>query len=163
MKEVFVDLAGYHLWANQRLLAAIAALPPELPEQTVHSSFPSLKQTFLHLFWAETTWLRRLQGMEAVSPGSLAVPDFGELSQLLTGSNEKLVAWIGDQKEPYFSQTIAYYNTKMEYFNMPIYQCLLQLFNHGTYHRGQVVTIFHQLGITTIPGTDYIIFKRLKK
>jgi uncharacterized damage-inducible protein DinB len=39
---------------------------------------------------------------------------------------------------------------------------LLHLFNHGTYHRGQLVNQLRQLGIAKIPPTDFIIWSRKK-
>ncbi|WP_431607929.1 DinB family protein [Zunongwangia profunda] len=32
------------------------------------------------------------------------------------------------------------------------------LFNHGTYHRGQIISMAHQLGFTEIPSTDFLFF-----
>ncbi|MCW3088046.1 MAG: hypothetical protein JWQ78_1432, partial [Sediminibacterium sp.] len=40
-------------------------------------------------------------------------------------------------------------------------EILLHLFNHGTYHRGQLVTLLRQVGVEEIPRTDYIEFSRL--
>lgn len=42
MKELLQQLSAYHVWANQLLFAAITALPEELQENEVPSSFPSL-------------------------------------------------------------------------------------------------------------------------
>jgi uncharacterized damage-inducible protein DinB len=39
---------------------------------------------------------------------------------------------------------------------------LLHVFNHGTYHRGQLVTMLRQLGIENIPATDFIVWSREK-
>jgi uncharacterized damage-inducible protein DinB len=36
----------------------------------------------------------------------------------------------------------------------------MHVFNHGTYHRGQLVTMLRQVGVTEIPQTDYIAFVR---
>jgi uncharacterized damage-inducible protein DinB len=39
---------------------------------------------------------------------------------------------------------------------------LLHLFNHNTYHRGQLVTMLRQLGMDKIPATDFIVWSRKK-
>ncbi|MGZ3851281.1 MAG: DinB family protein [Flavisolibacter sp.] len=39
---------------------------------------------------------------------------------------------------------------------------LLHAFNHGTYHRGQLVNMLRQLGVDKIPGTDFIAWSRRK-
>jgi uncharacterized damage-inducible protein DinB len=35
--------------------------------------------------------------------------------------------------------------------------------NHGTYHRGQLVTMFRQLGLEEIPSTDLMTFAKIQK
>jgi uncharacterized damage-inducible protein DinB len=56
-----------------------------------------------------------------------------------------------------------YQNTKKEQFKQPIYQVLLHMFNHSTYHRGQLVTMLRQLGVQKLPSTDFIVWSRRKK
>lgn len=72
-----------------------------------------------------------------------------------------IVEWISSQPEEAFTTVLTYHNTLGEYFEMPVYQCLIQMLNHGTYHRGQAVTMLRALGAEGMPGTDYITFKRL--
>jgi uncharacterized damage-inducible protein DinB len=55
-----------------------------------------------------------------------------------------------------------YYNTKRELFKDPTWQMLLQVFNHGSYHRGQLVNMLRQLGVEKIPQTDFIVWGRKK-
>lgn len=159
MKQLFTDLAAYHLWADSRLLEAVG-LHPELAEREVPGSFPTLKATFEHLLWAEITWLRRLGAHKEERPDPGFRGGFRELSAALLAHNEQIVRWTGEQHAAFFEQMIAYHNSQKQYFRMPVWQCLLQLFNHGTYHRGQVVSMLRQLGLTSIPATDYIVFRR---
>ena len=35
---------------------------------------------------------------------------------------------------------------------------VMQVMNHGTYHRGQIVTLLRQLGATEMPSTDFVRF-----
>lgn len=164
MKDLMIDLGNYHLWADKRLLDAIGNLPPDYPTKEVASSFPSLWLTVKHLYRAECIWLQRLQMNE--NP-AFAFENFeGPFSELATGmirQDELLIQWIQEQKEAFFEHTMAYYNSQKQYFKQPVYQCLQHLFYHGAYHRGQLVTMLHELGVTKIPATDYIVFKRSKK
>lgn len=155
-----IDLANYHLWANKRLLDTIQNLSADYLTKEVASSFPTLQLTLIHLLGAETRWLERIQMNEnpTFDAENFKGP-FSELASAMISHNEKIVQYLQNQKEAFFEHTIAYYNSKKQYFKQPVYQCLLQIFNHGTYHRGQIVTMFHELGITKIPATDYIAFK----
>lgn len=163
MKEVLIDLATYHRWANKRLTDVVLKSHQDVSLQIVKSSFPSLFKTFLHLYESEQIWLLRLQMKEKPEAvKGVFDGEFNELAEKFLAHNALLIQWLQEQKEVFYSHPIAYYNSQKHYFKTPVYQCLFQLFNHGTYHRGQVVTMFHELGITKIPATDYIAFKRQK-
>ena len=45
-------------------------------------------------------------------------------------------------------------------YAQPFSQTFQHLVNHGTYHRGQVVTMLRQLGVQGPPSTDLIAFYR---
>lgn len=47
--------------------------------------------------------------------------------------------------------------------NLPKYDYLMQVINHGTYHRGQIVTIGRNIGITDATNTDYNFYNVVKK
>lgn len=160
MKELFVDLAAYHLWADTRLLDRAAKLPEEMLEQQVASSFPSLKKTFAHMWSAESIWMSRLDRQEPPARRDDFPGDFNELAGELIHHDSWLADWIKSRPEAFFNEVITYYNTRKQYHETPVRQILFQLFNHAGYHRGQVVTIFHQLGVSDIPATDYILHQR---
>ncbi len=46
---------------------------------------------------------------------------------------------------------------------LPKYDYLMQVINHGTYHRGQVVTIGRNIGITDATNTDYNFYNVVKE
>ena len=52
---------------------------------------------------------------------------------------------------------IRYTNTRGEAFALPLWQPVLQLVNHSTYHRGQLVTMLRQMGYAA-PQTDFSYF-----
>ena len=60
-----------------------------------------------------------------------------------------------------FIKDVHYKSLKGIPFSQPLYQLLLHVFNHATYHRGQLVTILRQLDVQNIPQTDFIAWSRL--
>jgi uncharacterized damage-inducible protein DinB len=46
-------------------------------------------------------------------------------------------------------------------FYQPYDLLLLHIFNHNTYHNGQLVTMLRALGVDKIPSTDFIAWTRL--
>lgn len=163
MKEILIQLSSYHFWANSLLLDLINQLPEEKQKQEVASSFTSLYQTLLHMLNAESIWWQRMKLQERiVVPGENFSGDMKELSILFLHQNRQWNHWIVNASEHQLQHVFQYHNSKREQFKQPVYQMILHVFNHGTYHRGQLVNILRQLGIEKIPATDFIVWARKK-
>ena len=77
----------------------------------------------------------------------------------LMEENKKLcLDYLERTKPEEFSYTISY-TTSAGYFESVISDCLIQMVNHATHHRGQVVKAIRDLGIAP-PNTDYIMYCR---
>lgn len=163
MKEILVQLSAYNIWANQLLADVIGRLPEEQQKQEVPSSFKSLHATLLHMLDAESIWWQRLKLQERITrPSEGFTGDVKELAGKLLQQNRQWSEWISNASEPQLLHVFQYYNSKKEQFKQPVYQMLLHVFHHGTYHRGQLVNILRQLGVEKIPGTDFIEWSRRK-
>lgn len=163
MKEMLTQLSAYHLWANQLLLQAILLLPEEQQQKQVGGSFPSLHLTLLHMWDAESIWWQRMKLQERVAfPSQSFEGDTSEIITALLAQNKQWNDWVSTQHELVFQHVFLYQNSRKENFKQPIYQMLLHLFNHGTYHRGQLVNQMRQLGLQKIPQTDFIVWSRKK-
>jgi len=162
MKQIFEQYALYNVWANQKMIDAILLLPEETSRQTVRSSFSSLQLTLLHMWNTESTWWQRLKLLETTQPVADAEVATREIAAGLIGQSLQWLAWVQKSNEPALMHEFIYRNSKKQQFKQPVYEMLLHLFNHATYHRGQLVTILRQLGVTTIPNTDFIAFSRGK-
>lgn len=163
MKEIFVQYAAYNLWANGLLLNVVKTLSEQQRRTEVKSSFSSVHNTLLHLLDAESIWWQRLKLQERINrPGDGFTGDFSELSKKLLEQNKLWVEWVNSAGEHTLQHEFIYHNQNGERFKQPVYQMLLHLFNHGTYHRGQLVNLLRQLGVEKIPQTDFIVWSRRK-
>jgi uncharacterized damage-inducible protein DinB len=163
MKELILQISAYNLWANQLLLDTINQLPEEKHRQTVASSFDSLLKTVLHMWDAEFIWWQRLKLSERiVRPGENFTGSMKEAAENLLQQDRQWNEWVGNAQEHMLQHVFLYQNTKKEQFKQPVYQMLLHLFNHNTYHRGQLVTMLRQLGVEKMPPTDFIVWSRRK-
>lgn len=162
LKDHFLNLARYNAWANDRLLALLAPLSDEVLDRTVAHSFGSLRQTAQHLYAAEDVWLQRLQLVEhPVWRGEAAATPFPELVAAWKEASAALIAFVQKQYDDRaLGHVVQYRNLKKEVQKTPVADILTQIFNHATYHRGQLVTLIRQAGVTKIPGTDYIAWHR---
>ncbi len=163
MKEMLRQLAVYNVWANQKLVDVILSLSEEHQQQVVKSSFPGLHATLLHMWDAESTWWQRIRLQERIVIQS---ENFnGNTRDVSTGlihQSKQWEEWIANASELSLGHVFQYYNLKKEQFKQPVFQAVLHVFNHSTYHRGQLVTILRQLGVEKIPQTDFIVWSRSK-
>jgi uncharacterized damage-inducible protein DinB len=163
MKELFIQFSAYNMWANHLLLDAILQLPEEKQHERVVSSFDSLYKTVLHIWDAECIWWQRMKLQERiVRPSESVSGKMKEVSDGLLHQNRQWNDWILSVQEHVLQHVFQYQNSKREQFKQPLYQMLLHLFNHATYHRGQIVTMLRELGIEKIPPTDFIVWSRKK-
>lgn len=163
MKTLLTQFAAYHLWAHGVLADVIQALPPEQQTQSLTSSFPSLHLTLLHLWDAESIWWQRMKLQEQIvrpSNGFVSTTD-AVIKGLLTQSRQ-WNEWVQEAQPHMLEHEFIYHNSKRQKFKQPVWQVLIHMFNHGTYHRGQLVTMLRQLGVTKIPATDFIVWSRMR-
>ncbi len=164
MKELFLQYAAYNVWANHRLVECLQDLPEEMLTKEFPGSFPSLHLTLLHIWDAESIWWQRIRLQEHVSwPSASFKGNTRDLGAALLHQGRLWHGWVQNASEAALQHVFQYYNTKRELFKQPVYQVLLQLFNHSTYHRGQLVSLLRQAGMQKIPNTDYITWSRSRK
>lgn len=151
-------LLAYNRWANAQLLDAAARLSPDEFTRDLRSSFPSVGDTLVHILSAEWLWLERWGGN---SPE--AMPDLGPLETVaafrarwreVEAGQRAFLEQLGQAD---LARVVAYTNFRSEAWRYPLGQMLQHTVNHSTYHRGQVVTLFRQLGAAPNP-TDLLVF-----
>ncbi|MDP4282933.1 MAG: DinB family protein [Bacteroidota bacterium] len=163
MKQLFIQYAAYNLWANKILLDKLAIIPPEILFKETGSSFGTIYKTIVHLMNVESIWWQRMKLQEHVQlPGNETDTDFSEFSKKWLSISKEWSDWANEASENKMTFVFSYQNTRKEYFKQPVYEVLLHLFNHQTFHRGQIITLLRQNGIDKIPATDFIVFSRTK-
>jgi uncharacterized damage-inducible protein DinB len=163
MKALLVSYSAYNLWANSLLLQAAELLTEEQKQQPLPGSFPGVYRTFLHLLDAESIWWQRMKLQERIIvPGESFTGSMSELGQAIEKQDRQWNQWVSESPDHMFDHVFQYQNSRREQFKQPIWEMLMHLFNHSTYHRGQLVTMFRELGMVKIPATDFIVWSRKK-
>ncbi len=163
MKQLFLQYSAYNLWANKIITEKISTLSTDIIEKEIESSFRSIFKTVVHLMDVESIWWQRIKLQEHVRwPGKTFDGDFESLAKELLILSKRWNEWVSEASELQITHVFGYQNSKKEFFKQPAYEMLLHLFNHQTFHRGQLVTMMRQSGIEKIPATDFIVFSRKK-
>jgi len=160
MKELLQQYAAYNIWATRLLTDRINKLTEEQINKEIISSFPSLYKTLQHMWLAEEVWWQRLKLTENIVLESAKFEgSFAEMTNMLARQSRQWKDWLDTASDNQVAHVFAYIRNK-EQIKMPVYQMLQHVFNHASYHRGQLVTMLNQLGADKIPATDFSAFCR---
>lgn len=155
-----MDHLKFNRWATSEILRSVRALPAADREKDRQTSYKSLQGTLVHLYQADSVWFDRLR---ETSAGTLdrykAADDFEAFSALWLGLLDSYVEWGQSLEENDWDRSVAYRNLRGDSFDNTIGEIVLHLVNHGSYHRGQVVTMLRQAGATPA-ATDLIHYYR---
>ncbi|ASZ14693.1 DinB family protein [Chitinophaga pendula] len=163
MKEMFISYAAYNLWANGKLASLLLKLPEEQLDTEMGGSYGTIRATVYHLWDTEVMWYQRLLLAEQVK---LPTEDFGGSfargCELWLDQSKVWVDWVREATPVKLGHTIAYIHSRKSY-KTAVLQLLQHVFNHATYHRGQLITLLRQAGVRKLPGLSYIEFTRQRK
>ena len=161
MKQLLQQYAAYNIWANSRMLDAIYILSNEQHHKEIESSFSSLYKTIFHVWSASTIWLNRVHKKPNITrPDDIFNASMKELGVAWNEIDLDWLHFVNHVNEDYLLEKLHYQNSRGDSFDEELYLILMQVFNHGTYHRGQLVTMLRQAGAETIPNSDLIAWAR---
>lgn len=161
-KNDLMELFEYNQWAKRRLLGSLEQVKPEDFAKDLHSSHGGIQGTLFHMVNAENVWVSRLDGEQVIplDPAQLTnVADFMRVWDRLDNKMSGLLAGTTDEQ---LHSRMEYHDSKGNKYFQPMIWAYAQLFNHFTYHRGQIVALQRQLGYKPV-NTDLIGFYREKK
>ncbi len=153
-RQDVLALYEYNAWANGRTLGAVEGLTPEQFVKDLGNSFPSVRDTLVHIAGAEWAWLRRWQGESPTKliPGT-DFPTFGSVKERFATIQRERQAFLASLTEERLVQPFDYKDLAGNAYRLPLVQSMQHVVNHGTYHRGQVTTMLRQLGARPV-STD---------
>ena len=156
LSSLMRSYANYNLWANTTLINWLRTKEPATLEQEVASSFPSIKLTIVHIWQVQRYWLSILSREEFVPQEFKG--DTGKAFTTLLEQSEALARYIGEMTAEDIADKTLVVSPWFE-CNFENFEYIMQIMNHSTYHRGQIVTIGRNLGFTDAPMTDYNYYK----
>ena len=154
--EILVD---FHYWATKRALDAVEPLTPDQFTKDLGNSFVSVRDTLAHLYGADWIWCARWQGESpSALPEAQLFPDLASIRRAWDAHEPQVRAVLKRFGEIGVDQPVEYVRNGVRQAQ-PFSHTLQHVVNHGTHHRGQVVTMLRQLGVAA-PTTDLIAFYR---
>ena len=153
--DAFRHFFGYHFSENRNLReATIASLSDEQFTREVDYSHGSVRNQLVHLMSVDDTWFKGLQGKEIPEP--LNPTDFRDRESLRTHWDkveQNMHTYLAGLTDDNLSEKPLEGEDK----ELVVWQVLLQVVNHGTDHRAQILSLVHDLGVKTT-SQDYIFY-----
>ncbi|WP_316847035.1 DinB family protein [Pedobacter psychrodurus] len=140
------EIVNYTELADQRMIEIFKLATHEMPDA---------ERLFSHVLNAQHIWAQRISGQKPL----YGVWDIHPKSNFknIAADNFKLIRAALENNA--LDKPIVYSNSHGVQYENRLDEILFHLFNHSTYHRGQVVTLLKKEGFTP-PVTDYIMLKR---
>ena len=154
------ELFAYNAWANRQMFATLENLPAESYFRDLKSSHGGLHGTLCHIVWAEQLWLNRW-----VAKPNPAVAQGRDLTTLAAARarweavEAERAAFLAGLTERRLDETVAVKPSSGGEYLHTFREMVRHAVDHSSYHRGQLVTLLRQLGVTP-PGTGLIVFYR---
>ena len=153
-----LQLYDYNHWAGRRTLTAARALADDDFLRPMGNSFSSVRDTLTHILGAEWIWLERWQGR---SPKASLDPSNFPTVQSLESRSETVerdqMLFIEALTSQQLREELAYINLRGQRYSYPLWQQLVHVVNHSSYHRGQITTLLRQLGAEAV-STDFLVY-----
>ncbi len=153
------QLVKYNVWANTKVAEILCTLTTDELQLEIISSFSSIQKTVLHIWDAEFIWLNRINGIPITTFPSKAYSKNSAIDAFVNCSIDWQVL-MENKSDAYFDELCSYTNLQQKVFSNRIDEIVIHCMNHSTYHRGQLITMFRQLGKEQLSSTDFITFLR---
>jgi uncharacterized damage-inducible protein DinB len=158
------DYVTFNHWANKTLVEWLKTKPAEVFDKEVASSFPSLRQTLIHIWDTERFWLSVIK--ELPPPPSFRFVNYeGTLDQLFDSflkESEAYEVFVNSLSEEALIEIVSF-DTPWVSGARSRFEFTHHAMNHSTYHRGQLITIGRNVGLTDAPMTDYSYYLLMVK
>ncbi len=156
------DLFEHNYWARDRQLQVCATFSEDRFLREVGGSFPSVRDTLVHLVAVEWLWLERWRGK---TPKTLIsrneLPTLASIEKRWREVEQEMRTYVDSLDENKLAATMTYLNTRGQVWTYPLWQAIMHLLNHQNYHRGQITSQVRMLGLQPAP-VDYLWGKDMK-
>ncbi len=138
--DLITHFYEYNQWANDRLLGVASGLSAEELSAGRGASFDSILDSFAHIAAAQVNWLERwVTGSNRIPTLDLQkMPDLGTVRASFLASHGGLREFVSDLTDERLEAPQEFRDSAGNRQASPLWQLMLHVANHGTYHRGEI-------------------------
>jgi uncharacterized damage-inducible protein DinB len=156
----FSRYVGYNVWANKAIADFLVDKEANLLDKEIISSFTSIRKTIFHIADGQYVWLSRMKGTSPTEwPSRNMRPD--EAIAALTNTSIAYQLYCEGRSDAWWNEVITFKAFDGTEYKETVGNITMHLMNHGSFHRGQLITMFRQVGFDgKLPRTDLIHYLR---
>jgi uncharacterized damage-inducible protein DinB len=153
------QLVAFNQWANQSFFDALKQLPAEQYGRDMRSSHGGIHGTLAHLVGAEKGWLSRWrQQPGATATDSRQITSLADLRAHWESVRAEMAQFLDTLDDEKLQGTLTT-QSMSGLVTVTYWQMIQHVVDHSSYHRGQIVTMLRQLGVTP-PSAGMMRFHR---
>jgi uncharacterized damage-inducible protein DinB len=150
------ELFDYDRWANAQVLDVASGLTDEQRSRPFAASYTSVHGTLAHILWSEWVWLGRWTPHRS-TPDPRTMSGFEQLRRLWSAFEAEQRTFLAVLADADLARLVSYQNPPGTTWTYSLQHMLQHIVNHATYHRGQLTTMFRELGATP-RALDFLVY-----
>ena len=147
----------YSGWASRKVMNAVLALSPEDRAKPMGVSHESLAKTLAHIYFADSIWYSRIADRSYPVTSHDALPSLDFVVEEWPRLQARWEAWADAATDADIARQVPFKSRFVGNAGLPAWQIVMHVVNHATLHRGQIVAMLRQLGMTP-PATDIVFY-----
>ncbi|GIN70263.1 protein DinB [Bacillus sp. J14TS2] len=156
MVHSVLTMYKYHIWANEVILNRLKELPQDVFHKEVNSGFSSAAKTMCHIYLTDLAWLEIISGTSMSDAMAytnqlteqMETKNIEEMKVVFTELSKRYKKYLNDQTN--YEKVIEVDNPYAGLLETTIFETILHLVTHGSYHRGNIATMLRQIGHTSV-------------
>jgi uncharacterized damage-inducible protein DinB len=153
--DAFRHFYNYHFSENRNIWDThITSLSDEQFTQNVTYSHGSVRNQILHVMSVDEAWFSGLRGVEIPDSLDPAIVDRNRIRVHWDAIEQRMRDYLAELRDDMLLELPF---AEGEDKDLILWQVLLQVGNHGTDHRAQLLRLLNDLGVKTV-SQDYIFY-----
>jgi uncharacterized damage-inducible protein DinB len=158
--ELLQQLMDYTFWGFERVWACTEPLTEDQFLQPLAYSMGSIRNHFVHVMSGTRRWLQRLQQVEVAAHLNFDdYPNRAATRQMWDAGRAEIMAYVRGLTQAQLQESVTWeISTRNWHCTNTRAQLLMQIINHATDHRAQMLAMLHEHFNVPTVEQDWIIY-----
>ncbi|MGR3855992.1 MULTISPECIES: DinB family protein [Chryseobacterium] len=155
LKTLVSKSAQYNNWVVNKYIDWLSTKSDEQLNQETISSFPTILKTLHHIWQTQEYWWSHISEKDDFDfVKTTETTSKEDVFNAIKNNSQKLADYVESLSEEDLTKNVK---IESQWFQCDFskYEYIQHAILHSTYHRGQIVTMGRNIGITDAPMTDF--------